>query len=61
MYFEVLYASGNAFGGVRYWGTQIHMLKAPPHPMNGENQPLVIDEMVKFEKYPVEVQEFMKN
>ena len=29
-------------------------------PMIGENQPLVIDEPVEFEKWPVKVQDFMK-
>ena len=29
--------------------------------MNGENQPLVRDEPVEFEKWPVEVQGFKKN
>ena len=29
--------------------------------MNGENQPLVTNEQVKFEKYPVEVQDFKES
>jgi hypothetical protein len=28
--------------------------------MNGDNQPLVVDEPVEFEKQPVEVQDFKK-
>ena len=31
-----------------------------PHAMNRENQPLVTDEPVEFEKYLVEVQDFRK-
>lgn len=34
----------------------------PPHQqlVNGENQPIVINELAKFEKEPVEIQDFNK-